>query len=486
MNSLIVVEQAVGAQERAESTRKHLEELAAKLAQNAVGELVEPTADELKAYKAEIRPVLQEMLVSKLNRAWNAYSEHGQRRLLYAFNEIRWCLGEVSVPKRDDTAQYAIARMEVGCSIVRKWLHDNGINPKDYSTDTWYYAAYVWQNHIPDDFYYDVKTAPYDNRRWCLFIENGEPMLFGMETQEAYAGMRCVRRRLGSVLQASNQYSEGSVRNRVEAAKGKISGDVVVLAYPNDTAWAPLYIDNDDCRSCMAGESYDGCGEYHPVDAYCSAYYGAGDNGLALFVTQNGNGLTTGRGIYNCKTGKIVRWYGIHSAIRAMRNVGISDNSEALEGSWLALLIPAEDSSRFVHPYVDGDYSCGNIDFEARRVYLKCGGEYDLCDTDGYSYHDNSDRVYCEFTGRHVSEDYAQWLEYQQCWMADWADSDYTCDVTGEPIPPLRANFVWDVHEEQAVVCDAAYHELFRCGREVNGWKSKYGRYPDQEVIVQC
>lgn len=486
MNTLIVVEQSQSAQERALETRAHLEELAAKLAAKGKAQLQEPTADEIKAYKASIRGDMQELLLRDLNHAWDRFSEYGERRLLYAFNEIRWSLSEIPVPRNDNTGQYNVARMEVGCSIVRKWLHDNGINPADYSADTWCYAAYFWQNHINDGFYFDVKTGPYEARRWCSFIENGEPMLFGMESDSAYSGMRCVRRRLGSVLQASQYYKDEEVRGYVEEAKASLSGNTVVLAYPNDTQWAPLYINHNNCRSCMADEEYDGCGEFHPVDAYCSAYYGSGDNGLALFVTQNGSGETTGRGVYNCKNGKIVRWYGIHSAIRSLRSVGISDSSGALYGSWLALLIPEHDDSRFVHPYVDGDCSGGVIDFEACRVYLRDDKGHDLCDTDGYSYHDNSYRVYCEFTGRHVSEDDASWLAHQQCWIADCASYDHVCAVTQEPIPPGRHSYVKDVEGCSVVVCDSVYHDLFRCGEEVDGWRSKYGRYPDEEVIIEC
>jgi len=204
--------------------------------------------------------------------------------------------------------------------------------------------------------------------------------------------------------------------------------------YPNDVAFGPVYVDFDDdtkssgLGSCMSG---DDCSNVpygvHPCDAYSSAHFGAGDNGLVLVVAYKGD-LAVGRGILNVQNKQVVRWYGNYRAsVQFFAATGTEDESAALEGSWLALI---EQDGRFAHPYIDSDSEYGSLDRDAGRVVL-FEGTFDLQNTRGYS-HAVETRICC-YDDEWYPESEMTYQEHTDTWIADRnIRRAYTCAITGE------------------------------------------------------
>lgn len=245
----------------------------------------------------------------------------------------------------------------------------------------------------------------------AYFDDAGEPFVAGLLTPHDVLTLRFRRVRLGSYLAELVKEDEWvrDIVNRVKAEQATAQ----FVVYPNDYLWGRVYADGRACvESCMSYEPghWDDMKYFptqHPIDAYSSAYWGSGDNGLALVVQVGAEGDMIGRGILNIRDGNIVRWYGAVSGGRALSRLAGMDveDDSALKGSWLALLtdegteVPVDMAGRFVHPYVDGTRSQGTVDNETRRVLLVNDGEQDLQDTCGWSY-TGEERVYCSYNSR--------------------------------------------------------------------------------------
>lgn len=327
----------------------------------------------------------------------------------------------------------------------------------------------------------------------AYFDDAGEPFVAGLLTPHDVLTLRFRRVRLGSYLAELGKEDEW-VRNIVNRVKAE-QATAQFVVYPNDYLWGRVYADGCAAvESCMSYEPghWDDM-EYfptqHPIDAYSSAYWGSGDNGLALVVQVDAGGDMLGRGILNTKSGNIVRWYGSVSGGRALSRLAGMDveDDSALEGSWLALLtdegteVPADMAGRFVHPYVDGTRSQGTVEHDTRRVMLLNDGEQDLQDTCGWSY-TGEESVYCSYNGRtYRAGAVTRQPITRYCVRTaslEAARAEWVCPITGEWVPEdCRGLVTLDGNRVTAI--DAYYiNEAIEQGK-LTGYrtKSRAGRY---------
>jgi len=309
-----------------------------------------------------------------------------------------------------------------------------------------------WRPFCPLKKLFKQAGVPHQDTASCgvfiaYFDDAGEPFVAGLLTPHDVLTLRFRRVRLGSYLTELGKENEW-VRNIVNRVKAE-QATAQFVVYPNDYLWGRVYADGRACvESCMSYEAghWDDM-EYfptqHPIDAYSSAYWGSGDNGLALVVQVDVEGDMMGRGILNTRDGNIVRWYGAVSGGRALRRLADMDveDDSALEGSWLALLtdegteVPVDMAGRFVHPYVDGTRSHGTVDNETRRVLLLKDGEQELQDTCGWSY-TGEESVYCSYNSRTyragaVTRQPITGVTVRTANL-EKARAEWTCPVTGE------------------------------------------------------
>jgi len=209
------------------------------------------------------------------------------------------------------------------------------------------------------------------------YAEGDVPMIAGVLNMDDPKKIKFIRQRLGAYLSSLGR-DDDYVREAVESAKKRsATGDFIV--YPNDVLWAPVYTDVCTEGSCMSRPSDRYDGSDHPVNAYSSMAYNTGDNGLVLVLSAD----YTSRGILNTHTWEYVRWYGKHRHSVALDALGCSQNDHALSGSFLALIIDANDGELFIAPYVDGAVDEGRVEVDENRVYLCTSGGVNLSDTDG-------------------------------------------------------------------------------------------------------
>lgn len=201
--------------------------------------------------------------------------------------------------------------------------------------------------------------------------------------------------------------------------------------YPNDYPFGDVYVEHaSELDSCMSNnaDDYECPKGIHPCDTYSAAWFGAGDNGLALVLACKGADVV-GRGILNTQNGQIVRWYGEHKAGLQLKNkFNIEMDSGALDGSWLALV---EDDTGFAHPYVDGDYEYG--DLCNGTVVLVSPGAFDLQNTGGRT--DTVQKQYCCINQEYYSEEDMTYQPENDTWILEGADAHriaLECPVTGE------------------------------------------------------
>ena len=201
--------------------------------------------------------------------------------------------------------------------------------------------------------------------------------------------------------------------------------------YPNDYPFGGVYAQHSsELGSCMSdnADGYSCPKGIHPCDTYSAAWFGAGDNGLALVVAYKGE-EAVGRGILNTQNGQIVCWYGEHKAGLQLKNkFNIELDSDALGGSWLALV---EDSNGFAHPYVDGDYEYG--DLCNGTILLVNSGDFDLQNTCGRT--DTTQKRYCCINEEFYNEEDMTYQPENDTWILDGAYSHRSaleCPVTGE------------------------------------------------------
>ena len=272
------------------------------------------------------------------------------------------------------------------------------------------------------------------------YMDEDGPWVAGFLCPRDVGRMRFSRKRLGAWLKESGCYQDTTITSLVERAKQEQAGAKFTL-YPNDCDWSDLYVGGgDEVDSCMShgadhwelGDDPDG-DPAHPVSPYSAAYWGAGDNGLVLFVAEEDGVGMIGRGIFNIHTGNIVRWYAGHTAGRALKKLGMDiDDGDALADSWLAL-IKIDEACQFLHPYVDGCCYHGKVEEEEGRVYLQRRSTDDTIDlemTGGSSF--IGDSHYCEDVSRNMLASHSVYQPIQGNYVTQAAIDEWTCPVTHE------------------------------------------------------
>ena len=314
------------------------------------------------------------------------------------------------------------------------------------------------------------------------FDEFGEPFVAGMLTPHDVMTLRFRRVRLGAYLTEMG-LDDADVRRVVNNVKAE-RAQCYLRMYPNDVLWGEVYAGG--VESCMAHKAghWDDMEELptqHPVDAYSSAYWGSGDNSLALVVAVDEQGEMLGRGILSVVTGKVVRWYGAVQGDRTLQRAGVSCDEGALEGSWLSFLSASETTSgedeepgRFVHPYVDGLFSEGRV--QGNWVLLVAGGGQNLQDTAGWSWI-GEDSGWCSYNERNyrASAITRQRITGYNVRTAslERARAEWACPITGEWVPADTRERV-RLDGEEVLAVDAYYISNAIALGKLTGLRSEY------------
>lgn len=251
----------------------------------------------------------------------------------------------------------------------------------------------------------------------------------GFLTEDDVINLRFRRMRMGAAVK---EVTGNDALARELSDKCRTVGTYQFILHPNDVPWGAEYsrmrqdgVGLDSCMSAPWGE-YNCPHGVHPCDAYSSAHFGAGDNGLVLVEAQCA-GEPVGRGILNTRNNQIVRWYGAHRAkVQLLNAYGIKEDSDALENSWLALI---GTPHQFAGPYVDGSNTAGAVQEGTYRVVLgfdgvlleKTGGEYST-----------ENRQQCCIDGRLYPEDDMTYQEYNHTWYHP--DNTYGTEACGCPV----------------------------------------------------
>lgn len=247
--------------------------------------------------------------------------------------------------------------------------------------------------------YRDVWYRGLEQADWGAYListtENDVALLHGFKSYADAAVFRWTSARAASVVKEITGSDETAKRAADELRN---IFNYTYDLYPNDCDFGEVYDSFAGyVGSCMAGEQDSICVggvHIHPCTAYSAAYHGSGDNGLVLIVAKVGEEII-GRGIMNANNNKIVRWYGEWKTYVQLSNIlQVTEDSDAFEHSWLALLVQHDkddDYGMFAHPYIDGGYDEGCIDWGFRRVVLYRSSDYNLADTDGYRYLNSED-----------------------------------------------------------------------------------------------
>ncbi|AXY81783.1 hypothetical protein [Pectobacterium phage Lelidair] len=255
----------------------------------------------------------------------------------------------------------------------------------------------------------------------------------GFLTEDDVINLRFRRMRMGAAVK---EVTGDDALARELSDKCRIVGTYQFILHPNDVPWGEEYVrmwrDGVDLDSCMSRPwgDYNCPHGVHPCDAYSSAHYGAGDNGLVLVEAQH-VGKPVGRGILNTRNNQIVRWYGEYLAkVQLCNAYGIKEDSDALEDSWLAMIGTPDV---FAGPYVDGDIAAGAVQESTYRVVLGCDG-VGLEETGGY-YYSTGNRQRCCIANEDYPEDDMRYQAYNDTWYHPDNTGDYCaceCPVTGE------------------------------------------------------
>lgn len=245
-------------------------------------------------------------------------------------------------------------------------------------------------SHVKTSFW---EGHPVNRPVGVVYTQDGVAWFAGYATFKDVVQRRFTRQRAAAVVKhcTGSDTEASKAADRIRA--GTSSCDKVVV-YPNDVPFGRVYVDLG-LKSCMAHstDAYRTWGDVHPVDVYSSAYFGKGDNGLAL-IACFADGTATSRGILNTKTGQVVRWYGNHRDWLYVKGTfGIKKDDCALKGAWLALV---SDGDEFIGPYVDGFYDHGEVDGDAGRIVLTDCDGHCMDDTGGvYNYCDGEEQLCC-------------------------------------------------------------------------------------------
>lgn len=327
-----------------------------------------------------------------------------------AFQNISWA-GVLEVPHSTTGAQDAYVHHGVAKILQALQV----LNPGH----TVYLNGQADNTNIQLEVPYGDWVVPYPT-------EDG-PWVAGIVDYQDLGKAKFIRQRLGAYL-TSKGLTDGDVRTVVERHKRILAtGDFTV--YPNDIPWGYVYSDECNVGSCMSGEAGSYSGHIHPIDAYSSKYYDSGDNSLVLVVSADRDS----RAILNTKTWQYVRFYGQDRHQVALDALGCEDSSNALTGSWLALIIDENDSEQFIAPYVDGSIDQGEVDVEAGRVYLHRSGGVELSETCGtYSAGALEEQVTCIVDGEQYPRSICTFLDGEDEYAHDSYYTEWhTCSVTG-------------------------------------------------------
>lgn len=275
-------------------------------------------------------------------------------------------------------------------------------------------------------------SSQYSNRQypdshWLIpYATNDGPWIAGILDYNDLGRAKFIRQRLGAFL-SSLGHDDSTVRAAVERHKRLLAvGDFTV--YPNDIPWGYVYSDVCTHGSCMSGGAGNFEGHLHPADAYSSAHWGSGDNNLALVLSADG----ASRAILNTDTMKYVRWYGEDRHQVALDALGCEEDSYALSGSWLAMLVNEREYGQIIGPYIDGSIDNGRIDKDEGRVYL-CRSGFDMSDTVGvYNVDELEEQVICAYSDDEYAVSACTWLDGDEVWIADCYSNKWcTCDLSG-------------------------------------------------------
>jgi len=267
----------------------------------------------------------------------------------------------------------------------------------------------------------------YPDSHWLIpYATSDGPWIAGILDYNDLGKAKFIRKRLGAFL-SSLGHDDSVVRASVERHKRLLAvGDFTV--YPNDIPWGYVYSDVCTHSSCMSGDADDFEGHLHPVDAYSSAHWGSGDNNLAVVLSADG----TSRAILNTDTMKYVRWYGVDRHKVSLDALGCEEDSCALSGSWLAMLVNEHDPSQIIGPYIDGSLGNGRIDTDEERVYL-CQSGFDMSETCGiYDVPELEEQVTCAYSDDEYPMSSCTWLNGDEVWIADCYSNKWrTCRLSG-------------------------------------------------------
>lgn len=315
--------------------------------------------------------------------------------------------------KFDDYARDVMQLLGHGYKYLR-WGEHNDYGLENLSYETFYFGNWRGADYTlycnsrsngAHEYYHGRSLMRADG---ILYVQDGVAWFAGYATAKDTVNRRFTRQRAAAVVKHCTG-SDVQAAVAVDTIRAGTSACTSIVIHPNDVPFGTVYIQHrEQLPSCMAHgrHNYNTWDSIHPVDVYSSAYFGAGDNGLAL-ITCFTNELATSRAILNTRTNKVVRWYGSHRDMLYVTGAfGIKDSSNALNGSWLALV---QDGSKFIAPYVDGNYDHGSIDTESKRVLLTDCDGFCLTDTDGV-YYDMETRMCCLDGAEYPIDE----LEYQE------------------------------------------------------------------------
>lgn len=300
--------------------------------------------------------------------------------------------------------------------------------------------------------------------------ENGVAFLHGFKSAEDAQSLRWTSARAAAVVK--NITGSEAQAKRVADTLRNVEYHTYEI-YPNDCDFGRIYSGfSSGIDSCMSGNesvSMGNKGHLHPCTVYSSALHGKGDNCLALIVAFN-DSVSVGRGILNTRTNQMVRWYGAHKAMVQLENVlGVEESNEALENSWLALI---QDGTKFLHPYVDGNYCEGELDLKSKRVFLysSSGSYIDLQVTKGFSYLESEHC--CVFNFAKYPESAMTYQPESDTWIAD-KNIKYAqqCSITGEYFHPYNMSLALVRGEECMVWNEVCFSEWTDLGYDL-GWVS--------------
>lgn len=255
--------------------------------------------------------------------------------------------------------------------------------------------------------------------RTLVFTDEG-PMWFGYKTGVDLLRANPYFGPLGKTL-AGMKVDNEVIKDALLRFKAAESDSTLVI-YPNDCRFMHAYRlahDQDTISSCMSkpirnyhsGKSSSGF-EYYPLDAYSSSYFTTHDNSLALFTLVRGDKIIS-RAIVNVEREQAVRFYGSHKLACILKQMGIVQDSDALDEVYLARLINTDGD--LVGPYLDGSPDNVSFDCDSSLMQVVSNAAYSMTDTDGYYQTDGS--CTCEMCGNHVHDDDLCWLSGSEMYV---------------------------------------------------------------------